>query len=380
MIARTLFGLEQVLADELRALGAEEIQILNRAVQFSGDMALMYEANLCLRSALSILCPLVTFKATNEDMLYLKIRKINWKQFLNEDNTLAIDSSVHSSYFTHSHYVALRAKDAIVDQFREKTGVRPSVDTENPDLRLNLHISDDTVTLSLDSSGDSLHRRGYRKVTNIAPINEVLAAGLVLLSDWDGRSPFIDPMCGSGTIAIEAALYALNIPPGSLRKKFGFMSWKTFNRELWNAVKNKALSRIKTSDFEFLAADISGKSLNIAKENIDAAGLADKIILIKKPFQKLTPPRGKGGIIIMNPPYGERMQKKEINDFYKSIGDQLKSNYPGYTAWILSANQQALKHVGLRTSKKITLYNGPLECRFQKYELYEGSKKHKHKE
>lgn len=375
-MARTLFGLEQVLAEELRALGAEEIEVLNRAVQFTGDIALMYEANYCLRSALSIICPLVTFKATNEDVLYVKIREINWKQFLDEGGTLAIDSSVHSSYFKHSKYVALRAKDAIVDQFREKTGVRPSVDLEDPDLRLNLHIADDKVTLSLDSSGDSLHRRGYRKGTNIAPLNEVLAAGMVLLSGWNGKSHFVDPMCGSGTIVIEAALYALNIPPGSIRDKFGFMNWKTFNDKLWNQVKEKALSRIKTSEYEFIASDISGKSLNIAKENIEAAGLSGKIKLIKKPFQKLNPPRGKG-IIIMNPPYGERMKKREIDDFYKSIGDQLKSNYPGYEAWILSANRQAMKHIGLRTSKKIPLYNGPLECRFQKYELYKGSKKRK---
>ncbi len=245
MVARTLFGLEQVLADELSALGAEQIQVLNRAVQFSGDMALMYEANLCLRSALSILCPLVTFKATNEDILYLKIRDINWRQFLNTDSTFAIDTSVHSSYFTHSHYVALRAKDAIVDQFREETGIRPSVNVENPDIKLNLHISNDTCTLSLDSSGDSLHRRGYRKGTNIAPLNEVLAAGMVLLSGWDGKSHFIDPMCGSGTIVIEAALFALNIPPGSLRKKFGFMNWKTFDPKLWKQIEDKCISRIK---------------------------------------------------------------------------------------------------------------------------------------
>ncbi len=376
MVARTLFGLEQVLADELRTLGAEQIQVLNRAVQFSGDMALMYEANLCLRSALSILCPLVTFKATNEDILYLKIRDINWRQFLNADSTFAIDTSVHSAYFTHSHYVALRAKDAIVDQFREETGIRPSVNVDDPDLQLNLHISNDTCTLSLDSSGDSLHRRGYRKGTNIAPLNEVLAAGMVLLSGWDGKSHFIDPMCGSGTIVIEAALFALNIPPGTLREKFGFMNWKTFDPALWKQIENKCISRIRTSGFEFIASDISGKSLNLAKDNIEAAGLTGKIKMIKKPFQELLPPRSdKGGIIIMNPPYGERMQKQAIDDFYKSIGDQLKSHYQGYKAWIISSNNNALKRIGLHASKRITLYNGPLECKFQKYELYEGSKK-----
>lgn len=374
MIARTLYGLEPVLADELRVLGAENIQVLNRAVQFNGDVSLMYEANLCLRSALSIICPLVTFTASNEDILYLKTREINWKQFLDETGTFAIDSAVHSNIFKHSQYAALRVKDAIVDQFREVAGTRPSVDLDNPDLRLNLHISDDTCTLSLDSSGDSLHRRGYRKETNIAPLNEVLAAGMVLLSGWDGKSHFIDPMCGSGTIAIEAALIALNIPPGSIRGKFGFMNWKSYDPKIWEQIQNKCLTQIKTSDFEFIASDISGKSLNIAKKNIEAAGLSGKIKLIKKPFQELRPPRGKG-IIIMNPPYGERMQKKAIESFYKEIGDHLKHDYPGYKAWILSSNQPALKSIGLHASQRITLFNGPLECRFQKYELYEGSKK-----
>ena len=374
MVARTLFGLEQVLAEELRTLGAENIQVLNRAVQFNGDIALMYEANFCLRTALSILCPLVTFKATNEDILYLKVREINWAQFLNVEKTFVIDANVHSNYFKHSQYVAQRAKDAIADQFREVTGTRPSVDMDKPDVRINLHISKDQCTLSLDSSGDSLHRRGYRQDTNLAPLNEVLAAGLVALSGWDGQSHFIDPMCGSGTIVIEAALFALHIPPGSIRNTFGFMNWKTFNPALWEEIRQKCLAKTRVTDYEFIASDISGKDLNIAKINIDAAGLSGKIKLIKKAFQELKPPRGKG-IIIMNPPYGERMKKEAIDDFYKEIGDHLKQDFPGYRACIISSNQQAIKKVGLHASGKVTLYNGPLECRFQTYDLYEGTKK-----
>jgi putative N6-adenine-specific DNA methylase len=315
--------------------------------------------------------PIYKFKASNETWLYRGVQKVDWSKYLTEKDTIALDSAVNSPIFKNSQYVFLKAKDAIVDQFRNKTGIRPNVDLDDPTVRINVYIQNDEVILSLDSSGSSLHKRGYRNEVNEAPLNEALAAGLILMSGWDKQSNFIDPMCGSGTILIEAAMIAHNIAPNINRKKFGFMNWNNFDKPLWDKIFNEASN--SKSDFNLLisGSDISPESVRMAKGNIRAAGLQDKIILTRKDFVKIDPPAGKS-TLIMNPPFGERMQPEDLNDLYKSIGDTLKQKFPGSEAWILSSNLEALKCIGLRTSKKIILHAGPLELRFNNYSLYAG--------
>ncbi len=369
--AKTHHGLEDVLSEELKQLGAENIIKLTRAVSFQGDQSLLYKANLCLRTALRILVPIHKFKATNETWLYRGVQKVDWSEYLTGRDTLALDSAVNSPIFKNSQYVFLKAKDAIVDQFRNKTGIRPSVDLDNPTVRINVFIQNDEVILSLDSSGSSLHKRGYRNEVNEAPLNEALAAGLILMSGWDRQSNFIDPMCGSGTILIEAAMIAHNIPPNINRKKFGLMSWKNFDKSLWDKITNEAINNKSKFNFSITGSDISPEAIRIARNNIKSAGLPDKIKVDRKDFIKLIPPEGKA-TIIMNPPYGERIQPEDINYLYKSIGDTLKQKYAGSEAWILSSNLEALKNVGLRPSKKIIFHAGPLELRFNHYSLYAG--------
>lgn len=373
IIATTLFGLEEILAQELRELGAADIEVLSRAVRYKGDREMLYKSNLLLRTAVKVLKPIGTFYAANEQQLYDKIKKINWDEYFSYNKTFAIDGSTHSEIFTHSKFIALKSKDAIADQFREKYDIRPSVDTENPDLRINVHINDKTVIVSLDSSGSSLGKRNYRLAQTEAPINEVLAAGIILLSGWDKTCDFIDPMCGSGTFPIEAALLANNIPSGRNRK-FGFETWGDFDLNLWNDVKTKADSNIISSNVKIFANDIDNKALDIAFANAKRAGVTNHITFDTIDFFHTSHDTGKG-LVIMNPPYGERLQVNEITNFYQDIGSRLKHFYQGCDAWIISANYEALKNFGLRTSKKIKLYNGPLECRLQKYELYQGSKK-----
>lgn len=373
-VAKTLFGLETVLSEELKNLGAENIKDLHRAVSFTGDKKLMYEANLKLRTALRILERVYSFKAKTDSELYKKVRDVYWDKFFDETATIAVDSAVSSDYFTHSQFVSQRVKDAIVDQFREKTGKRPSVDLENPTVRINIHIFQDTCTLSLDSSGNSLHKRGYRLQMSEAPLSEVLAAGMILLSGWDGKKTFIDPMCGSGTILIEAALQATNTPAGIFRKHFGFMNRHDFDETLWEEILLEAKKNIIPLHCEIHGADISGNAVEIARKNILNAGFENLVKTQVSSFEKFEPPVS-GGLVIINPPYGERIQQEDIVSFYKMIGNTLKQKYPGCDAWILSANFEALKFVGLHPSKKITLMNGPLECKFQKYSIYEGSRK-----
>ncbi len=373
IIATTLFGLEEILAQELRELGAADIEVLSRAVRYKGDSEMLYKSNLLLRTAVKVLKPIGTFYAANEQQLYDKIKKINWDEYFSYNKTFAIDGSTHSEIFTHSKFIALKSKDAIADQFREKYDIRPSVDTENPDLRINVHINDKTVIVSLDSSGSSLGKRNYRLAQTEAPINEVLAAGIILLSGWDKTCDFIDPMCGSGTFPIEAALLANNIPSGRNRK-FGFETWGDFDLNLWNDVKAKADSNIISSNVKIFANDVDNKALDIAFANAKRAGVTSHITFDTIDFFHTSHDTGKG-LVVMNPPYGERLQINEITNFYQDIGSRLKHFYQGCDAWIISANYEALKNFGLRTSKKIKLYNGPLECRLQKYELYQGSKK-----
>ncbi|HKJ67881.1 MAG TPA: THUMP domain-containing protein [bacterium] len=367
--ATTLTGLEEVLVEELKALGAEDIVPMNRAVQFTGTTALMYRANLALRTALRILKPVHMFHARSDNAFYRQIREIDWREYMTLSDTLAVDSVVNSKYFTHSQYVALRVKDAVVDQFRKHTGERPSVDVKNPSLQLNIYINNDECVLSLDSSGDSLHRRGYRLQAGEAPLNEALAAGMILLSGWDGRTSLTDPMCGSGTILIEAALIARNIAPGLLREEFGFLRWPDYDPDLWEAVQTEARNSTVDCEAPILGSDADVEALNMTRQNVVRAGVEDDIKLSLTSFEKRMPST-KRGILIMNPPYGERMQTADIVEFYQRIGDTLKQKYPGHTAWILSGNKEAIKHVGLRTSERYTLYNGPIECKYHKYEIY----------
>lgn len=373
MVAKTQFGLEEVLADELRILGAEKVEAHNRAVSFEGDLRLMYKANLYLRTALKVLIPIAKFKATNERDLYEEIRRMQWDQYLDVDGTLAIHSSVKSDFFNHSQYISQKTKDAIVDGFRDKYGRRPSVDLSHPDLSIDIHIFKDDVTVSLDSSAESLHRRGYRGENTLAPINEVTAAGMILLTGWDGKGNFVDPMCGSGTLLIEAALYAKNVPANWLRKQFGFERWKNFDAKIWQEVKDDAKAGIRECEARFFGSDKTFKAIDIARGNVERAGLDEDIRLSNKRFEEVVPPAG-GGILIMNPPYGERLPIEEINAFYKMMGDKMKKDFKGYTAWIISSNIEAMKKIGLAASKRLSLYNGALECKYHKFELYEGSR------
>ncbi len=378
MLAKTLSGLEKVLATELQTCGAQKIDVRKRAVSFSGNVETMYRLNLCLRTALRILKPIAKFRVRNERQLYDKTSDINWTKYMGVDDTLAVDSVVRSDYFKHSKFAALKVKDAMVDRFRKEFGRRPSVDVVRPTLRLNVHIFDDICTLSLDSSGDSLHKRGYRLEKSEAPLNEILAAGLVQLSEWDATIPFVDPMCGSGTIAIEAALLACNIAPGLGRSYFGFMTWPDFDKKLWQKIVDEARAKIVEPKAPIIASDMSKGVVRIAHANIKRAKLSRHIELSQSRFEDLLPPAGPG-IIIINPPYGERMQQHDLVDLYGKIGDQLKQGCHGYEAWILSSNKEGLKHIGLRPSRKLTLFNGPLECKYHRFSIYQGSVKSKYK-
>jgi putative N6-adenine-specific DNA methylase len=377
MLAKTIFGLEETLASELLRLGAKNIEVLNRAVSFEGDQGFLYKANLCLRTALRVLVPVESFRVTDEKSFYDSVKKIDWEKYMDVSDTLAIDTVLNSELFTHSQYLSQKAKDAIVDQFREKYAERPNVDLDNPTLRLHFHIYNDTCAIALDSSGDSLHKRGYRDKTNLAPINEVLAAGLVMLSGWDKRSNFIDPMCGSGTILIEAALYANNIPPGYFREEFGFQRWKKFlpfDEALWDTIFDAAINKITNHEQTILGGELSPNVAKKAKENIKLARVDDVVSIRNCDMKDFDVPPGRG-VVIINPPYGERMVKDNIEELYKMMGDTFKQKFSGYDCWILSSNMEAFKQVGLRPSRKITLYNGQLECRFMKYEMYQGTKK-----
>ena len=367
-------GLENVLAEELTAIGAQNVEVLYRVVSFEGDKALMYKANYCCRTALRILKPITSFVARNELALYNNIFKIQWHEIFNINETFAIDAVTSGNYFTHSQYAALKVKDAIADEFRQHFGARPSVDVENPDLRINVHIENEKVTLSFDSSGESLHKRGYRKSVDKAPMNEVLAAGLIKLTGWQYDCNFVDCMCGSGTLPIEAAMQAMGIPAGFFRKKWGFMMWHDFDEELWQKVVHDAGAEMQEFDYEIIASDHSAKAVEIAKANITNAHLNHDIKLSKQDMFEMVPPEG-GGIMIINPPYGERLEEKDLINLYKGIGDALKRNFKGFEAWIISSNKDVLKLVGLKPSKKIDVYNGPLECKFEKFEVFEGSYK-----
>jgi len=377
MVAKTLFGFEELLAKELRNLGAQDVKIGVRNVSFVGDTGFMYKANLALRTAIKILKPIKTFRVANEEDLYKQVYNMPWDNYLSENGSLAIDATVHSTVFTHSKYIALKTKDAIVDKFRDTKGTRPNVDLRFPDLKINVHIDRHLCTVSLDSSGESLHRRGYKTATNIAPINEVLAAGLVMMSGWDGQSDFMDPMCGSGTILIEAAMIACNIPPNLMRKEFAFERWQDWDVDLFEKIEESLLSKTRDFHHKMVGYDKSPSAVRKAADNVKNANLEDFIKVKHEDFFK-TQKAGESPLhMVFNPPYGERLESLNVEEFYGDIGTTLKHGYPGTQAWFITSNLEALKYVGLRPSRKIKVFNAKLEARFVKYEMYEGSKKAK---
>ncbi len=373
LIAKTFQGLEEVLAQELTELGASNIEIGRRMVSFTGDKAMMYRANFCLRTAIRILKPIKHFTAKTADEVYEAVKSIEWENYLDNMSSFAVDAVVFSNEFRHSKFVAYKVKDAIVDYFREKTGNRPSVRINNPDVSFNIHVAEDQCTLSLDSSGESLHRRGYRQEQVEAPLNEVLAAGMILMTGWRGECDLIDPMCGSGTIPIEAALIARNIAPGVFRKEFGFEKWKDFDQGLFDSIYNDD-SQEREFNHKIYGYDNNPKANEIATHNVKAAGVTKDVILKIQPFQQFEQPAEKS-IIITNPPYGERISSGDLLDLYQMIGERLKHAFIGNDAWILSYRDECFDQIGLKPSIKIPLFNGALECQFRKYQLFDGKYK-----
>jgi len=376
MVAKTFFGFEEILAKEVQMLGGQDVQTGTRVVTFSGDKGFMYKANLSLRTALKILKPIKWFKVSNEKSLYDGVASIDWSQFMTEKQTFVVDVTLYSEAFNNSQFVALKTKDAIVDQFRAKSGVRPSIDKDFPDLRIHIHLDRDQCTVSLDTSGESLHQRGYRSATNIAPINEVLAAGMLILSGWDGTSHFLDPMCGSGTILAEAAMIACNIPANINRKEFAFEKWNDWDNDLFDQIIDSLMKKTREFHYTIKGYDKAPSAVRKAQDNIQNANLDDYVTIEQKDFFE-TEKQTEGPLnMVFNPPYGERLDI-DMERFYREIGDTFKQSYPNTQAWFITANLEALKFVGLKPSRKIKLFNGKLEARLVKYDIYEGSKRTK---
>ena len=370
MIAKTFMGLEPVLANELTQLGAKNVQVGRRMVSFTGDKEMMYRANFQLHTAIRILKPIKHFKALSADDVYEGVKDIDWTEYLSLDKTFAVDSVVFSEEFRHSKFVAYKVKDAIVDQFREKTGNRPNISVSNPDMRLHIHIAEDQCTLCLDSSGESLHRRGYRQESVEAPLNEVLAAGMILMTGWRGETDFIDPMCGSGTLLIEAALIARNMAPGLFRKEFAFEKWPDFDADLFDKIYNDD-SQEREFAHHIYGYDVDIKAVNTARLNVKAAGLTSDITVEEQDFKNFTQPKEKS-IMVTNPPYGERISTSDLLGTYKMIGERLKHQFTGNEAWVLSYREECFTQIGLKPSIKIPLFNGSLECEFRKYQMFDG--------
>ena len=370
IIAKTFMGLEPVLAKELAQLGANDVQIGRRMVSFNGDKELLYRANFQLHTAIRILKPIKHFKALSADDVYEGVKDIDWSEYIGVDKTFAVDSVVFSEEFRHSKFVAYKVKDAIVDQFREKTGQRPNISISNPDIRLHIHIAEDQCTLCLDSSGDSLHRRGYRQESVEAPLNEVLAAGMILMTGWHGETDFIDPMCGSGTLLIEAALIARNMAPGLFRKEYAFEKWPDFDRDLFDEIYNDD-SQEREFNHHIYGYDVDIKAVNTARLNVKAAGFSSDITIEEQDFKNFTQPKNKS-IMVTNPPYGERISTNDLLGTYKMIGERLKHQFTGNEAWILSYREECFAQIGLKPSIKIPVFNGSLECEFRKYQMFDG--------
>lgn len=370
---KTFFGLEQVLAEEVKKLGGKNVDVKNRAVTCEGDLGFLYKLNYSCRTALKILVPIMEFKAFNETKYYDKLYKFEWDQFLEPNQTFAIDATVNSERFSHSQFMTLKMKDAIVDYFQEKHKVRLNISKDNPDIKFHLHIDRELVSISLDSSGDPLFKRGYRKEQTVAPINEVLASGMLQLAGWDGKGNFLDPMCGSGTLLIEAAMIAMDLPAQTFRRNFAFQNWKNYDSELFKTIKEVRLNRVKEFSGKIVGYDIDYSALDAARANIESAEMEDVIEVRKQNFfdsEKDMFPL----LIVFNPPYDERISIND-DDFYKKIGDTFKQHYPNTLAWLISADLDAPKKIGLRPSRKIKLFNGKLETRFLQYEMYDGTKK-----
>ena len=370
IIAKTFMGLEPVLAKELTQLGANDVQIGRRMVSFKGDKELLYRANFQLHTAIRILKPIKHFKALSADDVYEGVKDIDWSEIIGIDKTFAVDSVVFSEEFRHSKFVAYKVKDAIVDQFREKTGQRPNISISNPDIRLHIHIAEDQCTLCLDSSGESLHRRGYRQESVEAPLNEVLAAGMILMTGWHGETDFIDPMCGSGTLLIEAALIARNMAPGLFRKEYAFEKWPDFDRELIDTIYNDD-SQEREFNHHIYGYDVDIKAVNTDRLNVKAAGLTSDITIEEQDFKNFTQPKNKS-IMVTNPPYGERISTNDLLGTYKMIGERLKHQFIGNEAWVLSYREECFAQIGLKPSIKIPVFNGSLECEFRKYQMFDG--------
>lgn len=370
---KTFFGLEEILAEEIKKLGGRNVEIKNRAVNCEGDLGFLYKINYSARTALKILIPVHTFKAFSENQFYERLLKFQWDEFLDVNQTFAIDATVNSETFRHSQFMSLKMKDAIVDFFRTKYKKRPNVDAKNPEIQFHLHIDRELITISLDSSGAPLFKRGYRKEAGEAPINEVLASGMLQIAGWDGKGNFLDPMCGSGTLLIEAAMIAMDLPAQIFRKNFAFQNWKNYDEELFKKIKEFRINRVKEFSGKIIGYDIDATMLNASKINIETAEMEDIIEVRKQNFfeskKELFPL-----LMVFNPPYDERISINQ-EDFYKKMGDTFKQNYPNTLAWLISSDLEAVKKIGLRPSRKIKLFNGKLECRFLQYEMYEGSKK-----
>lgn len=388
MLAKTFKGLEEVLAKELIELGANDVQLERRAVSFRGDKALLYRANLCLRTASRILVPIVeatlTPKKKNiapEDLLYEAVKRVEWSRYMSVENTFAIDATVYSDTFRNSRFVTYRVKDAIADYWMEHADKRPSVAVEAPDILINVHIAKEHLTLSLDSSGESLHKRGYRVANTEAPINEALAAGMLLMAGWKGQSDFYDPMCGSGTLLIEAALIARNIAPGVFRQAFAFEKWPDFDAELWSDIYNDD-SQEREFTHKIYGSDASFYAIQQAAKNIKSAGVQKDVELKQIRMEEIKISNLQSSIsnpsplVMLNPPYGERLKSnKEMEDLYSAIGSTLKHQFVGATAWIISSNDAAMKCIGLKPSRKVRLLNGELDCQFNRYDLFQGKRK-----
>lgn len=370
IIVKTFQGLEEVLAKEITNLGGNNVEIGNRMVSFTGDKAMLYKANFCLRTAIRVLMPIREFTATDADEVYEEVKKIDWSKYMDSSKTFLVDSVVFSENFRHSKFVAYRVKDAIADYFREKDGERPNVGITNPDIRVSIHISEKDVSISLDSSGESLHLRGYRTGTVKAPLNEVLAAGMVMLTGWDGECDLIDPMCGSGTILIEAALIALNIYPGVFRKEYAFEKWNDFDKDLFDSIYNDD-SQEREFTHKIYGYDINRQAVAIAQDNARAAGVSKVVEIQQKDFYDFEQPAEKA-LMITNPPYGERITTDDLLGLYEKIGERLKHNFVGNDAWVLSYHDECFAKIGFRPSTRYALYNGALECEFRKYQVFDG--------
>lgn len=370
---KTFFGLEEILAEEIRKLGGANVEVKNRAVNCEGDLGFLYKINYSARTALKILVPVLTFKAWDENRFYDKLFAFPWDELMTVDQTFAIDTTIYSERFNHSQFISLKMKDAIADYFNFKFRKRPSVDTQQPDVKFHLHIDRELVTISVDSSGDPLFKRGYRKEQGEAPINEVLASGMLQLAGWDGKGNFLDPMCGSGTLLIEAAMIAMDLPAQIFRKKFGFQNWLNYDAELFQTIKDVRINRVKEFTGKIVGYDLDSNMLHASRINIESAEMEDVIEVRNQDFfeskKELFPL-----LMVFNPPYDERIEIAD-DEFYKRIGDTFKKSYPNTLAWLISSDLDAMKKIGLRPSRKIKLFNGKLECRFMQYEMYEGTKK-----